>query len=177
MGYVYFLKHKGLSPIKIGMTGGDNLNKRIYSYSTASPYGIEIIGFIETKTPKKLESKIHKLLKDDRLNGEWFDIDIIQAEHLIKMHSPKIDLKKRLSLELPFDCSGYYLNELKMFKCFFDNLLFDKPIIKKSKLVSLLKKNTDIDSWEITEENAYNTFIEYYMALDDRQIIEYGRTY
>src|SRR5699024_8943136 len=130
MGYVYFLKHKGLSPIKIGMTNSNDVNTRVSDYNTASPYGIELIGFIQTRTASQLESKLHGLLKNQRLNGEWFDIDKVQANELINMYSLEIDERKRIKFNIPFnfDYKDYYINELKMFKCFFDNLPFDKPV-------------------------------------------------
>lgn len=147
------------------MTGNDDLSKRLYAYKTASPYGIEIIGFIQTESPKDLEGKLHDLLKKDRLNGEWFDIDKVQANELINMYSPEIDERKRIKFNIPFkfDYKDYYVNELKMFKCFFDNLPFDKPVsFDVKKWINLLKKHTDIPRDEITEQNVSNSFDEYY---------------
>ena len=83
MGYVYFIKHKGMSPIKIGMTNNSNLSKRLDQHSTSSPYGIKLIGKIKTPNAKKLETKIHLQLSHCRLNGEWFDITQSKARSII----------------------------------------------------------------------------------------------
>src|SRR5690606_30783108 len=83
MGYVYFLKHKGLSPIKIGMTNSNNVNTRISDYKTASPYGIDLIGVIRTPHPSIVERNIHEELNEFRLNGEWFDISLETANNII----------------------------------------------------------------------------------------------
>src|SRR5690606_33492419 len=115
MGYVYFLKHNKLPPVKIGMTSNDDINKRICHYNTSSPYGVELLGFIETKDFKKIESKIHSLLKDKRLNGEWFDIDRIQVKEIIEKFSYQKDERLWLKFDIPFNFNykDYYINELK----------------------------------------------------------------
>lgn len=154
-----------MSPIKIGMTNSSNLNSRVNDYKTSSPYGIELIGFIQTPTPSQMESKLHGLLKDVRLKGEWFDIDKFQANELINMYNPEIDERKKIKFNIPFnfDYKDYYVNELKMFKCFFDNLPFEKPVsFDVKKWIILLKKYTDIPRDEITEQNVSNSFDEYY---------------
>lgn len=86
MGYVYFLKHKKMSPIKIGMTNSINLDKRIKNYNTASPYGINLIGFIKTPKPSITERTIHEELNEFRLNGEWFDINKKKANEIISKY-------------------------------------------------------------------------------------------
>lgn len=82
-GCVYFVKHNGMSPIKIGMTSSEAPSNRLESMNTYSPYRIEVIGVIRTESPLKLEQKIHKMLKEHRLNGEWFDISIDKCNQLI----------------------------------------------------------------------------------------------
>lgn len=86
MGYVYFLKHNGLSPIKIGMTNSINLNKRIKNYNTAAPYGIDLIGFIKTPKPSIVERTIHEELNEFKLNGEWYDINKNKAREIISKY-------------------------------------------------------------------------------------------
>ena len=57
MGCVYFVKHKGLDPIKIGMSTYNNPFHRVVDMEVASPFGIELLGFIKTDNPLKLEKK------------------------------------------------------------------------------------------------------------------------
>jgi len=82
-GYVYFLKHNGLNPIKIGCTKGFSPIKRINCYNSYSPYGIDILGYIETDNHKELEKFLHETFKHLRLNNEWFDLSIEQVNSVI----------------------------------------------------------------------------------------------
>lgn len=74
MGCVYFLKHKGINGVKIGMSSKDYPTSRVDSAKTYSPNGIELIGFIKTKKAKSLEFKYHSKLVDLNINGEWFNV-------------------------------------------------------------------------------------------------------
>lgn len=66
---VYFVRHIRVPrAVKVGWTS--DLASRIRSLSTASPYGIEVIGVI--LGTMELETYIHDILKRERLNGEWF---------------------------------------------------------------------------------------------------------
>ena len=73
-GSVYFIKHTGLSPVKIGYSSAENPIARLYSMTTYAPYGVELLGFIQTLNAKQLERKLHKKYKNKRLNGEWFEL-------------------------------------------------------------------------------------------------------
>lgn len=74
IGCVYFIKHIGLKPVKIGYSSSDNPINRINNFKTSSPYGLELIGIIKTIDAKKLETFLHKKYKEKRLNGEWFNL-------------------------------------------------------------------------------------------------------
>lgn len=71
-GIVYIIKSG--KHYKIGMTRG-NLESRLKSIQTGSPYKIEIIHTIETATPEKLEAELHRRFRGKRLSGEWFDLN------------------------------------------------------------------------------------------------------
>ena len=86
MSVVYFVKHKTMKPIKIGVTS--NLTKRLQALRVSCPYGLDLIGRILSPEPKELESKLHKRLKSKRLNGEWFDISISEAKDIISEYKP-----------------------------------------------------------------------------------------
>lgn len=98
-GCVYFLRHIGLSPIKIGMSNSDDLSQRINAYKTASPYGIELLGTIPTNNALILEKKLHKKFEAFRLNGEWFEISDSMVNSMITLYSNKETIEKRNKIE------------------------------------------------------------------------------
>lgn len=163
MGYVYFLKHKNMSPVKIGMTNG-SIEKRIAQIQTGSPYGVELIGFIETNKPKTLESKLHTLLDEARLNGEWFDIDLIRAKVLLEEHTYKLDESKMIKFDIPlsFDHKKFKYFELVIFKCFFDSLPLHKEFFDVNKIRILLESKTDIVVFTASDSYLERLYNEYY---------------
>jgi hypothetical protein len=86
-GCVYFFKHVGLTPIKIGYSQNESPFNRFEQFKTYAPFGAELIGFIRTKTAKELETLLHQKFSRDRLKGEWFEISKDEAEKCIKFHS------------------------------------------------------------------------------------------
>jgi len=103
MGCIYFYKHNNLSPIKIGMTKENNPNKRIYSFLTAAPYGGELLKFFTTSNPSKIEKEIHEELKEHRLYGEWFEIEMDIVYKLCKRYVIKFSDVDRILLDIPFN--------------------------------------------------------------------------
>ena len=89
MGCIYFVKHKGLDPIKIGMSNYNNPFHRIGDMETASPFGIELLGFVKTDNPLKLEKKYHSKFSSSRIKGEWFSIPIEQVYSILEYHNGK----------------------------------------------------------------------------------------
>jgi hypothetical protein len=73
-GCVYFFRHIGLTPIKIGYSSNASPASRFEQFSTFAPYGSELIGFIMTSDYVNLEKSLHKKYANKRLIGEWFDI-------------------------------------------------------------------------------------------------------
>jgi hypothetical protein len=82
-GCVYFFKHKGISPIKIGFSGNESCLARFESFKTYAPYGAEIVGVIECFDPAALEKRLHYELRSVRLKGEFFDISVDDAQRII----------------------------------------------------------------------------------------------
>lgn len=97
---VYFVKHRNLSPIKIGYT--NDLTSRLNAFNNVAPYGIDVIGTIETDKPERLEKQLHELLKSFRLNGEWFEITTQHALSLIYMYSNKDYIDSKNSFETKY---------------------------------------------------------------------------
>ena len=75
-GCVYFIKHKGLDPIKIGYSTIDNPKKRFEKFLTFAPFGGELVGFVKSSMALEMERDLHEKYKIKRLKGEWFSISI-----------------------------------------------------------------------------------------------------
>lgn len=79
--YVYFIKSD--YGYKIGKT--KNINNRLKTFDVKLPFDFELYSYIETKAMDDCESWFHELLKEKRINGEWFDLneyDFIEIERL-----------------------------------------------------------------------------------------------
>ena len=87
MGCIYFIRHKGQEPIKIGLTNEDSPEKRIRSMETVSPWGIELIGHFYTSIHYDMEKIIHDDFASRRLKGEWFNISPEDVEETIEKYS------------------------------------------------------------------------------------------
>ncbi len=70
---IYFIEAKEVRRCKIGYSS--NIERRISSMKIESPVELELIGTIQTETPKKLERIIHSHLQEFHFAGEWFEID------------------------------------------------------------------------------------------------------
>src|SRR5690606_5560487 len=87
MGCVYFIKHIGVDGVKIGCTKEDNPSKRLRSFNTYSPNGVELIDYFKCKNYNEVEEKIHAKYKSYRMNGEFFDISGKYIDYMIKTYS------------------------------------------------------------------------------------------
>lgn len=131
-GYVYFFKHVGLSPVKVGMTTSETVTNRFESFKTYAPYGAEILGYIETENPLKLEQLIHNQFKEKRLQGEFFEISTDIVNSLILKHSSSKVNKIKHAFNV-------WLSTTDIEKCDLDSLvslLESKSEIKNSKKIS-----------------------------------------
>ena len=158
MEYVYFIKHKGLSPIKIGRT--NDLSKRIYSFNNASPYGIEVIGVIETKDSVKLESIIHKKFNSFRLNGEWFDITNENAINTIMLHNGADYIEARNRFEIGYNTS-----------CLLEQL--NKEDYKDSYLHNLISKEYNVDKGFVNSDVLNQKELSIILGVDRNTVKEF----
>ena len=86
--YVYVIAHlsdgKLRGPVKIGISA--NPLKRISTLQTSCPFKIEV-SFIfacpNREWAKMVEKSFHETQKESCLHGEWFDIEPIQAIHIL----------------------------------------------------------------------------------------------
>ena len=99
-GCVYFFKHVGLTPIKIGFSSNESPLGRFEQFKTYAPYGAELIGFIRTSEPLKLETLLHSKHASQRLMGEWFEISIEQVKNDIELFSNISDIEDKNNFEL-----------------------------------------------------------------------------
>ncbi len=93
-GCVYFFKHVGLSPIKIGYSTNTSPIGRFDQFKTYAPFGAELIGFIKTHNAKELETQLHQKFASMRLVGEWFEMTVPDAEKWIKFYSDIEDIQE-----------------------------------------------------------------------------------
>lgn len=78
MGAVYFLKQKNQKPIKIGYSKEKNPIRRINSYKTYFPYGLEFIGYVSFDKVEDaiiFEKECHNYFNFYKVNKEWFLIN------------------------------------------------------------------------------------------------------
>jgi hypothetical protein len=101
-GCIYFFKHVGLDPIKIGFTTNESPIERFKQFGTYAPYGSEIVGFAQVENAKKTETDLHVKYSNKRLVGEWFDITIQEAEKELRVLRSKTEIEKRNAFEIEF---------------------------------------------------------------------------
>jgi hypothetical protein len=139
---VYFLKHKTLSPIKIGHSKDSNPYRRVNSYLTYAPFGIDYIGYISIKGKEKsalIEKKIQRFFKDKKINREWFDIDLLELfSYLDNEKYTLIQNKNTIKLDKKEEIINFYkLNkDVKKTSLNFNvSIQYVYRIIKKSQYV------------------------------------------
>lgn len=101
-GSVYFIKHKGLLPVKIGYSLNENPQERFNSFNIASPYGIQVLGVVITNKPQKLEAQLHKKYADKRLNGEWFNITLQDVDMEVELNNDQDEFDRRNSVNMHY---------------------------------------------------------------------------
>ena len=99
-GCVYFFKHTGLKPIKIGYTNNESPINRFNQFKTYAPFGAEIIGFIKTTEAKKIETKLHNKYSGLRMDGEWFEMSESQIKTEIDFYTSKEETKLKNDFQI-----------------------------------------------------------------------------
>ena len=155
-GCVYFFKHVGLSPIKIGYSLDDNPCKRFDQFRTYAPYGAELIGFVNCEDPKKLETELHEAYKTKRLSGEWFEIEEGEITLFATFYPDHEDLmnnkeyieqwilknkKEKNDINSTFDSVSFYEPKRDDFEILNTKEIADKLGVDKTVVLSFLRKN------------------------------------
>jgi hypothetical protein len=99
-GCVYFFRHIGLTPVKIGYSENESPINRFNQFKTYAPFGSEIIGFIQTYNANELESVLHRKFSSKRLLGEWFEITEEEVKGEIDFYSNIEDVKERNEFQI-----------------------------------------------------------------------------
>jgi DNA-binding XRE family transcriptional regulator len=144
-GCVYFFRHIGLSPIKIGYSTNNSPIVRFNQFKTYAPYGSEILGFIQTDEAKEIETKLHIKYSQKRLSGEWFEITEKDVNDEINFYSNIEDIKERNNFQIA------WANELNRSK---DDLIntIETSNQKKNKLLKKYKENPKINKSKLAKE-------------------------
>lgn len=112
-GCVYFFRHVGLEPIKIGFSSDPSPMKRFNQFKTYAPFGAEIIGFIQTHEAKEIETLLHSKYSYKRLDGEWFLISEDECINEINFYTSKEDVKERNDFQIAWAKKILDNNEVK----------------------------------------------------------------
>jgi hypothetical protein len=152
-GCVYFFRHIGLSPVKIGYSTNESPINRFESFKTYAPYGAELLGFIMTKESKELESILHQRFSAKRLKGEWFEVSKEDVDKVVSFYSNLEDIKEKNEFEIAWlkkiaNKNLIFLEdefELSSFSNFFSiehtQEKTEKVILNKGEIIDILKIN------------------------------------
>ena len=149
VGCVYFFRHIGLTPVKIGYSSSISPLDRFERFKTYAPYGAEILGFIPTKEAKKLEEILHKRYHDKRLSGEWFEITNEEVQREIKCNTESIFSTSKTEFELVW---SRRLNDLQNKTTDIQYLLKSGELTKRQILQKLYKENKDLNRSKLAKE-------------------------
>lgn len=119
-GCVYFFRHVGLSPVKIGYSNNESPIKRFSQFKTYAPYGSEILGFIQTDEAKLIETKLHLKYSKSRLFGEWFEITEEEVKREVDLYSNIEDIKSRNEFQIAW--ANSLINKRKKIEIEIDSL-------------------------------------------------------
>lgn len=135
-GCVYFFRHIGLTPVKIGYSEENSPITRFNQFKTYAPYGCEILGFIELYNAKEIERVLHNKFSSKRLQGEWFELSEEEIQIQIKLYSRKDDLENKRKFEIAWalNISNNSFDSEKTKKDNFLDQYIKNPNIKKAKL-------------------------------------------
>lgn len=93
---IYLIRSKENGYYKIGIS--KNPQKRLKQLQTGNASELEIIHLYKTEYASKIEKTLHNLYSHNRLEGEWFDLSIVEALN-IKEQIKKIENNFKLIYE------------------------------------------------------------------------------
>jgi hypothetical protein len=153
--FVYFFKHNNINAIKIGKTSGESVLDRFNSFRTYAPFGAEIVGFFETDNGHRDEKELHKLFKDHRLQGEFFDISLDIVKNII--YEKNKDYHKAYTIFnewIARDENDYSKLNLLLEK--FKDINVEQSIIISQPIIDFIKNNFEVNKWYQFKESFEN---------------------
>lgn len=99
-GCVYFFRHVGLTPVKIGFSQNESPINRFNQFKTYAPYGSEILGFIVTSQPVELEKFLHKKFISKRIRFEWYDLTEEEVKKEIDFYTSAEQISDRNDFQI-----------------------------------------------------------------------------
>ena len=99
-GCVYFFRHVGLTPTKIGYSINQSPMDRFEQFQTYAPYGAQLVGFIPAVDAKALETELHQKFAHARMKGEWFELDEDTIQKTIRFYSNLEDIEAKNAFEI-----------------------------------------------------------------------------
>lgn len=146
-GCVYFFRHIGLTPVKIGYSENESPINRFNQFKTYAPYGSEILGFIIISNAKEIETLLHNKFASKRLSGEWFELTEEDVLKEIDFYTNISDIKNRNDFQIAW--AKEIENRKNNIKNDIENNVSDTYKTKKEKF---LKKYSLNKSLNITKE-------------------------
>lgn len=138
-GCVYFFRHIGLTPVKIGFSTNESPIDRFNQFKTYAPYGSEILGFIQTDESKSIETKLHLKYSSKRLLGEWFEITENEVNEEVNFYSNIEDIKNRNEFQIA------WANSLINKKTAKENLVIESRVDVKKTFVKMYLNDNKIN--------------------------------
>lgn len=163
-GCVYFFKHIGLTPIKIGFSNSESPLKRFEQFKTYAPYGSELIGFIITNEAKKLETLLHLKFSNKRLKGEWFELSMDEVKSNIDLYTGIEQANDMNDFIISYAktkeiSSEFYTNEFKLTA---DSEYKELKVIGKKELFKIVgeKKYNDFINAKVSDYKPHRVGLE-----------------
>lgn len=89
-GILYIIGTTPENPVKIGVTSGTSITKRLTNLQTSHWLPLSVIYKTEvTNKILDLEKEVHLKYSEDRIKGEWFNLSPEKIENLIKFLQEK----------------------------------------------------------------------------------------
>lgn len=146
LGCVYFFRHVGLTPVKIGYTSNKSPIKRFEQFKTYAPFGAEILGFIQTNEAKKYETDLHLKYSAKRLDGEWFEISEEDINYEVNRLMSKEQIKEKNEFHINW---ATYIEQKNNYKNFVKEKL--KNNSKYSDFAIIYKADRNISKSRLSE--------------------------
>jgi hypothetical protein len=163
-GSVYFIKHKGLSAVKVGYSENQNPRERIEASKTYSPYGVEVLGIIIKENARRIEQKIHKKYSNKRLNGEWFDITLEDVNNEIMIYQ-EVDIFSKVN---EYFSEKILINNASKYK-----VLKNTNILLDDEYDNYLNHLTEYDYFKFDYKKEFNNYLRKY-KINNLKLREYN---